>query len=116
MASAYLRLAETLTTFLTRLRSAANGLDISERQRVVRLLVKEVLVGDDKIIIRHSIPLPSGGDGPSSHMSKDIVPSIGSYLLRSGSHHRALGCSPFDRQQAPIFQHASLQPLADQAQ
>jgi site-specific DNA recombinase len=36
--AAYLRLAETLATFLARLRSAANGLDISERQRVVRLL------------------------------------------------------------------------------
>jgi site-specific DNA recombinase len=82
----YLRLAETLTTFLTRLRSAANGLDISERQRVVRLLVKEVLVGDDKIIIRHSIPLPTGGDSPSPQRSNAIVPGTGSYLLRSGSH------------------------------
>src|SRR5437016_4299110 len=59
--AAYLRLAETLTTFLTLLRSAANDLDISERQRVLRLLVKEILVGDDKITIRHSIPLPTGG-------------------------------------------------------
>jgi hypothetical protein len=31
--------------------------------RIMRLLVKEVLVGDDKIIIRHCIPLRSG-DGP----------------------------------------------------
>jgi len=81
----YLRLAETLTTFLTRLRSAANGLDISERQRVVRLLVKEILVGDDKIIIRHSIPFPTGGDGPSPQRSNAIVAGTGSYLLRSGS-------------------------------
>ena len=57
----YLRLAESLTTFLTRLRSSADALDISERQRVLRLLVKEILVGDDKIIIRHCIPLPTGG-------------------------------------------------------
>jgi site-specific DNA recombinase len=84
--AAYLRLAETLTTFLTRLRSAANGLDISERQRVVRLLVKEVLVRDDKIIIRHSIPLPTGGDGPSPQRLNATAPSTGSYLLRSGSH------------------------------
>jgi site-specific DNA recombinase len=87
----YLRLAETLTTFLTRLRSAANGLDISERQRVVRLLVKEVLVGDDKIIIRHSIPLPTGGDSPSPQRSNAIVPGTGSYLLRSRSHLAATG-------------------------
>lgn len=63
--AAYLRLAETLNTFLTRLRSSAGALDVSERQRIMRLLVKEVLVGDDKIIIRHCIPLPNrSGDGP----------------------------------------------------
>ena len=39
----YLRLAETLTDFLARLRSSAETLDIAERQRIVRLLVKEVL-------------------------------------------------------------------------
>ena len=40
-------------------------LDVSERQRIMRLLVKEVLVGDDKIIIRHCIPLPNrSGDRP----------------------------------------------------
>src|ERR1700730_19389481 len=31
----YLRLAETLTTFLTRLRSSAGALDVLERQRVL---------------------------------------------------------------------------------
>ena len=58
--AAYLRLAEMLTTFLTRLRSSAGALDVSERQGLMRLLVKEILVGDDKIIIRHCIPLPMG--------------------------------------------------------
>jgi site-specific DNA recombinase len=38
---------------------------VSERQRVLRLLVKEILVGDDKIIIRHCIPLLTGGSGDS---------------------------------------------------
>jgi len=58
--AAFLRLAETLTAFLTRLRSAAATLSVIERQRIVRLLVKEVLVGEDIITIRHSIPIPSG--------------------------------------------------------
>jgi len=56
----FLRLAETLTAFLARLRSAAETLSVIERQRIVRLLVKEVLVGEDTITIRHSIPIPSG--------------------------------------------------------
>ncbi|MGC2407800.1 MAG: recombinase family protein, partial [Candidatus Cybelea sp.] len=54
----YLRLAETLSAFLGRLRSAADTLSVPERQRIVRLLVKGVLVADDTIIIRHSIPIP----------------------------------------------------------
>ena len=64
----YLRLAETLNGFLARLRSSAETLDIAERQRIVRLLVKEVLVTEDKITIRHSIPIsgaPGGGSDPS---------------------------------------------------
>ena len=58
--TAFLRLAETLTAFLARLRSAAETLSVTERQRIVRLLVKDVLVGEDTITIRHSIPIPSG--------------------------------------------------------
>jgi hypothetical protein len=86
----YLRLAETLTTFLTRLRSSANALDVSERQRVLRLLVKEILVSDDKIIIRHCIPLPTGsGDGLSAQSAGAAIPSTAGYLLRS----RSLGAS-----------------------
>ena len=82
----YLRLAETLTTFLTRLRSSADALDISERQRILRLLVKEILVGDDKIIIRHCIHLPTAGNGPPAKSASAALPSTEGYLLRSGSH------------------------------
>ena len=85
--TAYLRLAETLNTFLARLRSSAGALDVSERQRIVRLLVKEVLVGDDKIIIRHCIPLPNrsdDGDSPSTSRINE------GYLLRSRSQGAAL--------------------------
>ena len=83
----YLRLAETLTTFLTRLRSSADALDVSERQHVLRLLVKEILVGDDKIIIRHSIPLPAGPADCSSADHADTTPARPKgYLLRPRSH------------------------------
>ena len=87
--AAHLRLAETLSALLTRLRLAAETLDILERQRIVRLLVKvkEVLVSDDTIMIRHCIPVPSGppptGSGPDGHA--DEVTDRPSYLLRSGS-------------------------------
>ena len=42
--AAFLRLAETLTAFLTRLRSAADSLSVTERQKIVRLLT--VRLGD----------------------------------------------------------------------
>jgi site-specific DNA recombinase len=85
--AAFLRLAETLTAFLARLRSAAETLSVIERQKIVRLFVKEVLVGEDTITIRHSIPLPSGsprrgGSEPAGDQN---------YLLCKGREHSAKG-------------------------
>jgi site-specific DNA recombinase len=79
--AAFLRLAETLTAFLTRLRSTAETLNVAERQRIVRLLVKDVLVGDTEITIRHSIPIPSGSPpNGGTHSAGDP-----NYLLCTGS-------------------------------
>ncbi len=50
-------LATTVERFLTRMREAAGSLSIVERQRVVRLLVREVRIGKDSVTICHSIPL-----------------------------------------------------------
>jgi hypothetical protein len=85
----FLRLAETLTAFLKRLRESAQSLEIIERQKVVRLLVKEVLVDNDTITIRHSIPSHPkapllGGDEPPPSNGKSRAGDQ-SYLLRSGS-------------------------------
>ena len=81
----YLRIAETLTGFLARLRTSAATLDIPERQRIVRLLVKEVLVSEENITIRHSIPIPgSPGGGPDPSKSGNDNPEDEGYLLRSG--------------------------------
>jgi len=76
----FLRLAENLTAFLERLRGAADTLSITERQRIVRLLVKDVLIGDDTITIRHSISVPpQGGNLPSKRADGQ------NYLLCKGS-------------------------------
>ncbi|MQA00130.1 MAG: recombinase family protein [Dehalococcoidia bacterium] len=55
----YLKLAEHLEGFLARLRDSTATATTSERQRVLRLLVKDILISPDRILIRHSIP--SGG-------------------------------------------------------
>ena len=59
----YLRIAHTLGEFLERLRTQVQDLDVLERQRVVRLLVKEVVVGNDSLVIRHSIPSSNRSSG-----------------------------------------------------
>jgi site-specific DNA recombinase len=74
----YLQLAENLEGFLARLSQAARSSSIPERQRVLRLLVREVLVGPERVVIRHSIPSSRGDPGPS-------------YRLR-GRSHRSTRC------------------------
>ena len=85
----YLQLAETLTTFRSRLRARAETLDIQERQLILRLLVKEILVDSETITIRHSIAVPSG-PGPNSTTppppGSSGRPLPSGYLLRSGSN------------------------------
>ena len=115
--AAHLRLAESLSAFLPRLRAAAETLDIVERQRIVRLVVKEVLVNDDKIVIRHCIPVPSGppptNDGrPNSDTDNAADPR--SCLLRSRSNHRALGRPPQIVPPLTSFHDAGVQPLDDE--
>lgn len=79
--AAYLRLAQTLSTFLTRLRASAGTLDIAERQQIVRLLVKEVIVGHDSITIRHSIP---NLDPPISSGNSGLVPTHPTEKMATG--------------------------------
>ena len=113
--AAYLRLAETLSAFLTRVRGAADTLDIGERQRIIRLVVKEVLVGADTIVIRHCIPVPSGPphgtSSPRDHSNS--AEDDRSYLLRTGTDDTALRRPP----RAPLpTAHVSLPlgiPLLD---
>src|SRR5882672_43466 len=89
----YLQLAESLAGFRSKLRVRAEALDIAVRQQILRLLVKEVLVGSDTITLRHSIPLPQSGPGSngSPAPSSGVIgsrPNPG-YLLRSGSRFTA---------------------------
>ena len=88
----YLRLTETLEQFLERLRHSAKLLEVPERQRIVRLLVKEVLVADDTITIRHSIPIP---EVPPQSPAKSSEPGANpdddkGYLLCTRSHRGTL--------------------------
>ena len=87
---ATLRLAQTMTDFLSRLRNGAETLDVDIRQRLIRLLVKEVLVGHHTITIRHAIPVNTGGSAPGTPITTppdaSNPPNSTGYLLRSGSN------------------------------
>jgi site-specific DNA recombinase len=91
----YLQLAEGLGGFRNKLRVRADTLDIVVRQQILRLVVKEVLVGAETITLRHSIPVLQSG--PASNGSSAPPSSVtGSrpspdYLLRSGSHQSLAG-------------------------
>ena len=95
----YLRLVETLANFRTRLAAHAEALDITERQKVLRLLVKEVLVGRDTLTIRHSIRMPQathpdpGGAPLPPHQPQQppMAQSGPSYHLRSDRTIAAAG-------------------------
>jgi site-specific DNA recombinase len=111
---AFLRLAETLTAFLVRLRQAAETLDVAERQRIVRLVVKEVLIGDDTITIRHSIPIPSG---PPQDTNTPQPPSgRKSLLLCKGSNRTPLRSTFHARTEQPVFHHPRIQERPDEFQ
>ncbi|WP_217501817.1 recombinase family protein [Streptomyces lunaelactis] len=92
---AYLKLADDLEGFLTQLRESAGTAEVPERQRVLRLLVKDVLVGPEKITIRHRIPVRER-TADDQHQDQDATEgdSCPSYPLRWGRGVRALGQCP----------------------
>ena len=90
---AYLKLADDLDGFLAQLRGSAATASISERQRVLRLLVKDVLIGPEKITIRHRIPVrerttSGGGHHDTTDTEGDMRES---YPLCWGRENPALG-------------------------
>ena len=101
----YLKLAETLESFLTRLADGLDKLTLDEQQRVLRLVIREVLIGgeDDTITIRHSIPTPNG-------------PGSQSCPLRGSSHRRPLRCHLRRLRPHPVLYDPRPQPFLDQAE
>ena len=92
---AYLKLTDDLEGFLTQLHTNAATTTVEERQRVLRLLVKDVLIGPEKITIRHRIPTRTGRSTARGHEAQpdtegDQRPG---YPLRWGREDPALGCA-----------------------
>jgi site-specific DNA recombinase len=81
--SRYLHLVQTLHQFRDRLRVQAEKLDVLERQKILRLLVREVVVGADSVTIRHCIRLPQPTSTPTlPPTAPPQAPDSQNYLLR----------------------------------
>jgi len=101
----YLALAENLESFLARLCDSAENAPIEDRQRILRLIVRDVLVGPDQVVIRHSIPT-----------SRQPDPTPG-YLLRRGSDNSPLrGASVRVPLRAILAEDACLEERLNQSQ
>jgi site-specific DNA recombinase len=66
----------SMERFMEQLRNSAQKLDVEQKQRIVRLLIRQVLVGSDTVTIQHGLPL-------SGHLSEQKVPV---YRLCMGRH------------------------------
>jgi len=77
-------LEQSLSGFLGRLRQSARNLSVTERQKVVRLLIKDIVVEvDNRITIRHCLPLMGGVRNASGG-------KVDCYPLCTGSHYSPL--------------------------
>jgi site-specific DNA recombinase len=79
----YLTLATDVEGFLTTLHHRADTATIENRQRVLRLVVKDILIGPENITVRHRIPVVhrTGTDEPAADTEGDHPAS---YPLRWG--------------------------------
>jgi site-specific DNA recombinase len=83
---AYLKLASDLEGFLGRLRASSATATTEDRQRVLRAVVQDILIGPDKLTIRHRIPVRehtagNGGNDTTTDTEGDMRESS---LLRWG--------------------------------
>ena len=80
----FLRMADNIEGFLERLRCTADNLDVLDRKKILRLVLKEILVFKDTIKIKHSIPITAPPRTPDASGTEKGLSK--SYLLRSWSH------------------------------
>ena len=121
----------SLERFLARLKHSVQNLGIAEKQKIIRLLIKEVIVEKDAITVRHCIPMTSGGGnddagapatslptGPSAPATPSPTPKNQSvrqdYQVCPWRHHSPLRSACFRVGHLTRFPHPGFQPFAHQ--
>ena len=79
-----------------------SDLEVVERQKIVRLVIKQIIVNGDALTVQHSIPI----------LRTNASQPRASYLLCTRSNHPSLGGSLFPVTQHPCFHHSGFQPFA----
>jgi site-specific DNA recombinase len=74
------QLSNSMDCFLKRLNENVGKMTVAEKQKVLRMLIKQITVGEELITIHHSIPLTASGGSPepSSYplcTRSDLTPS-----------------------------------------
>ena len=81
------QLDQSLERFLGRLKQSARNLSVADKQKIIRLLVKEIIVEKDTIIVRHCIPLTSKAEPENERLDGK---GQSSYQVCTRRHHPAL--------------------------
>jgi site-specific DNA recombinase len=111
---AYLKLAGDLEGFLARLRANAATATTQDRQRVLRALVQDILIGPEKITIRHRIPAREPASGGDHHNTTDTEGDMrNSSLLRWGRDHTALRAAAEHFMVVPVFKVPGFEHVSD---
>jgi len=88
----YLQLVSKMDAFLFRMRRTAENLNVLDRQKILRLVIKEILVDMDTVTIKHSIPatmlFPEPKTTPLYPLPRSNTPS---YLLCGRSSQSFVG-------------------------
>jgi hypothetical protein len=87
-----LTLTETLEGCRACLSANAEKVTVEQCQEIVRLVVHEVLLGDDDITVRHSIPVPTNGQPGGSGCIRNVRRSAGRSRTCSASERSCIGC------------------------
>jgi site-specific DNA recombinase len=88
----YLQLVRKTDDFLFRMRRSAENLNVLDRQKILRLVIKEILVDMDTITIKHSIPTTTAFSAPTTTPSCPSPRSnTPSYLLCGRSNQPFVG-------------------------
>src|SRR5580704_11894221 len=88
--------------------SASNRRAALSRSAICVLVERIIWHGDITVCVANQLR--------SSHESQQLSAQIGSYLLRSGSHHRTLRSATYATCSASIFDNADLEPFCNEAQ